>query len=606
MGNKGEKMRFRSSFRNKLKYILFLIVGISFCTNFIIYLSNIDKIKDETIFNMNSDNSRITSTISIIFNKMKGLYQLHYFDFKVKDIMLQNNSRLDEDTRFNNANYMDKSIKHVIGLDEYLIRATIITKYGDVYSNISYVSDDYLDFVKEEHERNFEYKDNRTIYLSKKEYTISQQKYNIITVMHQLFAYDTDKPLALLCVDIDYDAVLDSLKNSISQEQVGNILVLDGDNLLFEINDKDNPSDIGIGEDFLELLNNNADKLIQSRDESVNLRFKRDNYILTTIKNYDTNWMIIQYKSEKDILRDINSEIFKDIAWLVLIVLIMMLISYYFVKSVSAPLEQLNKVICQNYEGRLSKIDYDARNASVEIINVMQNYNGLVDRINDYVEKITNYEIYQRRAEMKILRYQINPHFLFNTLNTISAIAELSDQAEIVDVTENLSEIMKYALYGGNFVELKHELDAVNAYIEIQKIRFREKFEVSYNVDQSILSTKVIKFFIQPFIENTFKHGFSKISRRGIIKITAFMEDKYLIVLIRDNGIGMSPEKVNELNNSFRNKDLNQAFIDESWNKNIGMKNVNARLRHYYGNESEVLVSSSENEWTEICIKIPV
>lgn len=599
-------MKFKSSFRNKLNYILFIIVGIGFCTNFIIYLGNIDKVKDEAIVSMNNNNSRIVSNMSIMFNKMRGLYQLHYFDFNVKDIMLQNNSKFDEHTQFNNRSYMDHSIEHVIAMDQYIIRATMITKNGDVYSNISYVPKEYISYVKENQVKHLKSKDKGTIYLGKDEYIISQQKFNAITAIRQLFAYDTNEALALLCIDINYDAVLNALRDSISEKQRGNILIFDGDNLLFQIMNKDNSLDEEINNDFINLLNESANQLISTENKHINLKFSGENYILTATKSYDTNWLVVQYESEKNILEEANREIFKDIIWLILIAVIMLLISYHFAKSVSTPLEELNKVISQNYEGHLSKINFDTRNTSVEITNVMQNYNELVDRINDYVKKIVDYEIYQRRAEMKILKYQINPHFLFNTLNTISAIAELSDQNKIVNVTDNLSEIMKYTLYGESFVELKDELDAVNAYIEIQKIRFHEKFEVKYKVEESILSLKVVKFFIQPFIENTFKHGFSKLSRKGIIHITAYMEDNHLIISIWDNGIGISQEKINQLNNSFRSMDINQAIIDEDWDKNIGMKNVNAQIRHYYGNESGVWISSLENEWTDVRIKLSI
>lgn len=599
-------MNFKFSFRNKLKLMLFLIVGVGFCTNFIIYLSNIDKVKDEAIISMNNDNSRMTATIGIIFNKMKGLYQLHYFDFKVKDILLQSNSKFDENTRFNNARYVNDSIKHVIAMDKYLIRATIITKYGDVYSNVSYVSNDYLDFVKGEQKRNFDYKDNRTIYINRKEYIITQQRYNIITALHQLFAYNTNEASALLCVDIDYYAVLNSLKNSVSQDKMGTILILDEDNMLFKICGNDIASGSEIDEGLLKLLNDSGNKLSKSNDKAINLEYKGERYIITAVKNYETNWLIVQYKSERDVLEHARNEIFKDILWLILIAIILIFISYYFAKSVSTPLEELNKVINKNYEGHLSRIDYDTKNTSVEITNVMENYNKMVDRINNYVTEIIDYEIHKRRAEMKILKYQINPHFLLNTLNTVGSIAELSNQNEIVEVVDNLSEILKYTLYGESFVALKDELNAINSYIEIQKIRYPEKFEVNYEVDPSILSVRVVKFFIQPLIENTFKHGFEKINKKGRINIKAFSKGDYLIISIWDNGIGMSEEKVSELNNSFQNEDIGCTIVDESWDKNIGMKNVNARLRHYYGKESGIWVSSSQNEWTDVRVRIPI
>ena len=124
-------------------------------------------------------------------------------------------------------------------------------------------------------------------------------------------------------------------------------------------------------------------------------------------------------------------------------------------------------------------------------------------RINDSIEKIYIYQINQKQTELKMLQFQINPHFLYNTLNTISSIASLSDIEEIAKISDNLSSMFQYNIKGDDIVPVKRELQHVKNYLEIQAIRFPDKYRFSYEISPEIEQEKMLKFLLQPLVENS-------------------------------------------------------------------------------------------------------
>jgi two-component system sensor histidine kinase YesM len=171
---------------------------------------------------------------------------------------------------------------------------------------------------------------------------------------------------------------------------------------------------------------------------------------------------------------------------------------------------------------------------------------------------------------------------------------------------DNLSKIMQYNVHGSRCVLLKDEMKMIHSYMIIQKFRFPDSFDVEYNIDPSLESTTIIKFIIQPIVENIFEHGFkNSMKYKGKIKISAYIEAEDLFIDIMDNGIGMTQEHLRIMEETLQNSELEDLGAENTkWNSNIGMLNVHARLKNYYGKEYGITLYSKDGMGTTVRLKM--
>jgi two-component system sensor histidine kinase YesM len=211
-----------------------------------------------------------------------------------------------------------------------------------------------------------------------------------------------------------------------------------------------------------------------------------------------------------------------------------------------------------------------------------------------------NYKI--QVLEFMALRSQIQPHFLYNTLETINWITiGLTKGPNIASVMiENLSRILSYSFNNSTeHVEIRNEIDIINCYFNIQKIRYKQLSDVIWSVDKALLDHKILKFMIQPIVENCFQHGLYPKCNNFSIKISIFARDNLLYIQVIDNGKGMSYEKLKKLRRQIEKKELSKG-------DHIGLTNSNQRIKLYYGDEYGIKVSSWSNIGTAVRIILPL
>ncbi len=197
----------------------------------------------------------------------------------------------------------------------------------------------------------------------------------------------------------------------------------------------------------------------------------------------------------------------------------------------------------------------------------------------------------RRIAELNALQAQINPHFLYNVLDVISWLAKMENQELIEKMVTALSKFYRMGLHNGeNEITVRDEIEHVKNYVFLQKVRFPDLFHLELDIDEDMLDVKIIKIVLQPLVENCIKHGFCKIARGGIIKITGTVaDDEYPEFTVSDNGCGLSHDPLGDSNTE---------------NSGYGVKNVNERLIMAYGRECGLKYSSSEDEGTTVTFKI--
>ncbi|SJZ49256.1 sensor histidine kinase [Selenihalanaerobacter shriftii] len=224
----------------------------------------------------------------------------------------------------------------------------------------------------------------------------------------------------------------------------------------------------------------------------------------------------------------------------------------------------------------------------------LKNYQ-LMQEINNRIEVEKNLQ----QAELKALQSQMNPHFLFNSLNVIARLAYLEGADETKEMVHSLSDLLRYSLRREEIVTLREELKYIKDYIKIQKARFGEKMEFTIDVDSSLFRYKIPFMSLQPLVENAIIHGLEPKGEDEIIKILSEEDDDKLTIKIIDNGIGIEEDKIQEI------IECRERKVTETHTSGMGINNVHQRLQHYYGPKYGVKIYSDKGKGTEVHISFP-
>lgn len=235
-----------------------------------------------------------------------------------------------------------------------------------------------------------------------------------------------------------------------------------------------------------------------------------------------------------------------------------------------------------------------------EIGQLADSYNRLLLKIKALVDDVAKSEKQKNQYELSMLQSQIQPHFLYNTLACISSLAKQNRIDEVRNTISSLVNLLSFTFNKtAEMVYLSEEVEAMQMYIQIQKVRYGDIFEIEYALAQETLSMQLPKLTLQPIIENAIFHGITpKRQKCGRISVRSSLSDGRLIIQITDNGRGMSHEKIEQLMR--RKTDSSGDVLTH-----IGLGNVNSRIRLYYGGEYGISIDSVENEWTCVSVTLP-
>lgn len=312
------------------------------------------------------------------------------------------------------------------------------------------------------------------------------------------------------------------------------------------------------------------------------------------ITKYD--WRVVETVPYTSLTKGTDG-IFRNTIGVFLISFILTSVIWFFVSShIVRPIRTLTNSMKKVQEGDLTvRVDIE-RPDEVGVMN--KHFNFMIKRIQELFQSNLEEQEKKKNAEYKALQAQINPHFLYNTLNTIRWMAIIQKSDNIRDVVEVLGRLLKNTIkHDGPFVTVEEELSNLRDYVYIQKIRYNHNFDVSYDIDNEVLSMPCVKFILQPLVENAIFHGIEpREESGGEIKVSMKCHEEQLFILVWDNGVGMSNEEREELISRVSNP---------AQHGGIGVSNVMERLKLTYGEESAFYIRSEKNEFTEIEMIIP-
>lgn len=243
----------------------------------------------------------------------------------------------------------------------------------------------------------------------------------------------------------------------------------------------------------------------------------------------------------------------------------------------------------------------EAERVSMAVNDMLQKMHDLTQEVLQSNAKLYESELLARQAELMHLRSEINPHFLYNTLETMVGIAFSENQPEFARIARSLSLIFKYSIKGKDRVPLHDEVKVAKNYLSIQQYRFKDRFEVSYDLPDACLSCMMPKMLLQPLIENTIVHGVEDERAQCHIRLGAAMNEDSLTITVQDDGAGIPPDTLRALQ-----EDLRAPLTHSDEGKHIGLRNVNARLRLLFGNAYGLALESTQGKGTTVTLRLPV
>ncbi len=241
-----------------------------------------------------------------------------------------------------------------------------------------------------------------------------------------------------------------------------------------------------------------------------------------------------------------------------------------------------------------------------ELRELGEQVNQMADRLETLIRQIRRNRDHLARAELRTLQAQINPHFLYNTLDTIVWQAESGKGEEVVRLTRNLSDFFRIALSSGaDWIPVSQELKHVSAYLSIQKTRYRDILDYEVDQPEDLEEAYMLKLLLQPLVENALYHGIKNKRGGGKISVKVHRENRIMTFTVADTGKGMAPEQLDELQRMLKEETPNVQAALEPGHSGFGMRNVDTRIRLYYGKQTGLLLQSGP-EGTEVSFRIPI
>lgn len=279
----------------------------------------------------------------------------------------------------------------------------------------------------------------------------------------------------------------------------------------------------------------------------------------------------------------------------VIAILLYMAIAITFTK----PLRKLSRLMKRVQKGDMD-VYFDVK-YNDEVGLVATSFNNMIKQIKDLIDEIYLTKLRKQQAELDVLQGQINPHFIYNTMETIRMLSVLNGVNELAEISSTFGSMLRYSVNRGQeTVTVRDELNHLEKYVYLQNKRFLDKFVLTIDIPEHYMDMQTIKLLFQPLVENSILHGLEK--KKGVGNIAITLEDtaEFLFFRIKDDGIGIEPEILRQI--TMRLEDANVLSDDKT---HIGLKNVNERIKLSYGEKYGLTVNSQEGSYTEVILRLP-
>lgn len=409
----------------------------------------------------------------------------------------------------------------------------------------------------------------------------------VITLSRVLVNNRTGAKEGLFFIDLNYSAISDLCNNNTIGNK-GYIFVLDDKgNVIYH--PKQQLMYGGLHTEHIE-------EIMACEKDSLTVRDGTERKLYTLSRSQKTGWTVVGAAYTSELLKNNKQARMLYILAAAILILAVFAISSILSREITKPLRRLSESM-----SRVEKGEFDRANVDVtmenEIGSLGKSYNLMTERIHTLMEENVYEQKQKRKSELKALQAQINPHFLYNTLDSIIWMSEAGQSDEVVEMTSALAKLLRQSISNDHEqVELGQEMEYVKNYLTIQKMRYQDKLEYTVEVDPKVRHVMIVKLVLQPIVENAIYHGIKYKGSKGTLRIRAFAESEDVCIVIEDNGIGMDETALNII------FDETQKIHKQN---GVGVPNVQKRLKLYYGDKYGITYESKVGIGTRATIRIP-
>lgn len=398
-----------------------------------------------------------------------------------------------------------------------------------------------------------------------------------------------DPSPAVLLIDLNFNAV-EELLESVHLSQTGYAYIISNDGDIVY-----HPKEMLIAEGSMEEdLDSVSTHVFGSYISGFGGRER-----LTIIQTVEqTRWRIVGVAFMDELLEPLRMFRTSLMVIMVLSVIVAVLLSNIISKWITKPLRKLEAGMRSVQNGNFSV--KEPVDGSKEVVSLSQSFQAMVQRIEELMEQVRTTEALKRQRELDALQAKINPHFLYNTLDSVVWMAETGNSKGVVKMVTALASLFRISIAKGHdTITLKEEFSHVRSYLDIQSMRYKDKFTYSIELPRELENQPTIKLLVQPIVENSIYHGIKYLQDEGIITIKAEDRGDRIAMIISDNGVGMRKETLNSL------LDRNSTHEHSSEGNGIGLLNIDERIKLSYGEEYGLSITSEPDEGTTVMIIIP-
>ncbi len=488
-------------------------------------------------------------------------YDTVLYDFCTDDdvVGLAEQINEDEDVLDVNSNRLRRELSHMCNRNDGVEGVTLVTEKGKTFfydrSSASFVTSTWADTVKvPDVQKGVIYQSGSSIVLGENGYT------HLLQISRRIVDYQNiDRQIGTVIMSINQDLLWDVIRMGEESE----LFICEGNQIIAAQDSSMIHKDISVAE-------HEGRRILERR-------------------NGETGWTLYNFYSVEGYNQAIFGQMIMGIVYTAGIIMFIMLLLFYITNPILQQINELADGMNQVEEGDLAVQVKQTAHLPREGVQIVNGFNAMVKKLEAMVEQVKQSTVEQKNAELSAMEAQIDPHFLYNTLDTINWKAIEKEEYEISGMVGALADILRYSIRNpGDTVSVGQELYWLSQYIMLQKEKLEQPLEVVTDVPDEIRICRIHKLLLQPFVENAIKHGFYRKKEPCCLTIRMRLADDQIHITIKDNGKGISEEELKRLNSS------------SDAGGHVGVANVKKRLELYYGEHAAVYFESREGEGTTV------
>lgn len=588
------KKRKSLSFKLVMSFVITSIIPIILINLFSYYNTTgivRDNITEMTEYNLNQTQSSVNTYVE---SYRDVLYQI-YSDDEVIDLV--NKLNKGEDIVVS-KNQLQRKLRGFFYVKDYIRSITVVTRNGtlvfwDAITGSSAQSSWMLSYglnSRELYEKISE-SEQPCLMSTKKAATMANTDNYLFHIGNRIVDYNhQNEQIGVIIMSID-ETLLEDVCNGGQDRDSSFNFIVDREGYIVSY-----PDQSKVGQQIENFNREDKNQYIEYVRDSG--QYEGKGILTDAVYDRESGWTVVNVVNQDRTFSRLNTQQTLLIGILVISLVVLVIMIRFFTRNLTGSVKNIVSVMHEAESGkRESRVDIDSKMPR-EIEMIARQYNTMMDQIIASVEKEQELSRQKQEAEIAALEAQINPHFLYNILDTINWIAIGKKEFEISRAISALAAIMRYGIDNSNgIVTIRDEYEWLKQYLLLQQARLKDGFESRISIQPETMEVRVHKLLIQPFVENAFMHGFKGTGRRAVLGVEIRLyENNGLEIEIYDNGRGIPPEMVERFNRG--------EFSETGTRSHIGMKIALERIKIYYGEKSKVRIESREKEYTKVMIQI--